>query len=99
MNLFFRDVLLHYFDLKKTAAEAHRLLSEVYGDETSSERTCRVWFERFDDFNVKDKERPGQPKKFEDFELQELLDENPVQTPSESWPIIHFNAEEEYSRA
>jgi len=25
------------------------------------------------------KERPGQPKKFEDFELQELLDENPAQ--------------------
>jgi len=29
---------------------------------------------------MRDKERPEQPKKFEDFELQELLDENPVQT-------------------
>jgi len=28
---------------------------------------------------VRDKKRPGQPKKFEDFELQELL-ENPAQT-------------------
>ncbi|KYN18167.1 hypothetical protein ALC57_09512 [Trachymyrmex cornetzi] len=44
-KLFFRRVLLHYFDLKKTAAKAHRLLSEVYGDETPLERTCRVWFE------------------------------------------------------
>lgn len=29
---------------------------------------------------MKDKERPGQPKKVEDIELQELLDENPAQT-------------------
>jgi len=58
-KLFFRYVLLHYFDLKKTAAETHRLLSEMYGDETPSERTCRVWFERFrsGDFNVRGKER------------------------------------------
>ena len=47
----------------------------MYGDETPSERTYRVWFERFrnDDFDVRDKE---QPKKFEDVEQQELLDEN-----------------------
>lgn len=78
-------MILHYFDLKKTAAETHRLLSEVYGDEIPSERTCRVWFERFrnNDFDVKDKERPGQPKKFEDVELQKLLDANPAQTLSE----------------
>jgi len=79
-KLFFRHVLLSYFDPKKTAAEAHRLSSEVYGDETPSERTCKVWFECFrnGDFNMRDKERPEQPKKFEDFELQELLDENPT---------------------
>ena len=29
---------------------------------------------------MRDKERTGQPKKFEDVELQELLDENPGQT-------------------
>lgn len=54
----------------------------MYGDETLSERTCRVWFERFrnDNFDLKDKERPGQPKKFEDVELQELLDDDPAQT-------------------
>jgi len=61
-KLFFRHVLLYYFDLKKTAAEAHRLLSEVYDDETPSlERTRRVWFERFrdGDSDVRDKERPA----------------------------------------
>jgi len=81
-KLFFRHVLLHYFDLKKTAAEAHRLLFEMYSDETPSEKTCRVWFERFrnSDFDVRDQECPRQRKKFEDFELQELLEENPAQT-------------------
>jgi len=81
-KLCFRLVLLYYFDLKKIATEAHRLLSKVYGDETLSKKTCRVWFERFrnGDFDVRNKEHPGQPKKFEDFELQELLDENLAQT-------------------
>jgi len=32
------------------------------------------------DFDVRDTQRPGQPKKCEDFELQELLEENPAQT-------------------
>jgi len=47
-----------------TSTSAYRLLSEVYGDEIPSERTCRVWFERFRNggFDVRDKERPGQPK-------------------------------------
>jgi len=63
-KLFFRHVLLYYFDLKKTAVEMHRLLSEVYEVKTLSKRICRVWFERFwnGDFDVRDKERPEQPK-------------------------------------
>ncbi|KYM96386.1 hypothetical protein ALC62_13038 [Cyphomyrmex costatus] len=31
-KLFFRCVLLHYFDLKKSAAKIHRLLAETYGE-------------------------------------------------------------------
>lgn len=38
-KLFFRHVFLHYFDLKKILAEAHRLLSETYGEEALSEKT------------------------------------------------------------
>jgi len=50
---------------------------------TPSERTyITVWFECFrnGDFDVRDKEHPRQPKKFEDFQLQELFDTNPDQT-------------------
>ena len=44
--------------------------------------TCRKWFSRFKsgNFKLEDKERPGQPKKFEDEELESLIDEDPCQT-------------------
>jgi len=50
----------------------HHLLSKMYGDETPSEKTCRVWFECFQncDFDARDKKCPGQPKKFKNVELQ-----------------------------
>ena len=58
------------------------MLSDTYGEHTPSERTCREWFQRFKngDFDLKEKERPGGPKKFDDAELQALLDEDPCQT-------------------
>lgn len=77
-----REVLLHYFLLKKSAAESYRILQGVYGEHCLSQNTCERWFNRFKvgDFDVSDKERPGQPKKFQDSELEELLDEDPCQT-------------------
>jgi len=64
----------------------------VYGDEIPSERIYRVLFEHFrnDDFDARDKKHPGQLKKFEDFELQELLDENPAQTFLELWKALNI---------
>jgi len=35
-----REVLIFCFHLKKTAAEAHRMLSSIYGEAALSERTC-----------------------------------------------------------
>ena len=80
-----RGVLLHYFDMKKTAAESHRILVEVYGEHTLAERTCQKWFARIKsgDFGFEDEERPGQPKKFEDEDLETLLDEDYCQTQEE----------------
>ena len=77
--------VLHYFNMKKTAVESHRILMEVYGEHALAERTCQKWFARFksDDFGLEDKERPGQPKKFEDEELEALLDDDCCQTQEE----------------
>ena len=73
-----REVLLHYFILKKSAAETHRLLVDIYGEHAPSKTSCKEWFRRFNsgDFDVRDKEREGAPKKFEDAELQALLEED-----------------------
>lgn len=80
-----REVLLHHFIAKKTAAESHRILVDVYGDYALAEGTCREWFRRFKsgDFDIEDKERQGQPKKFEDEKLKALLVEDPCRTQGE----------------
>ncbi|GFY23747.1 mariner Mos1 transposase [Trichonephila clavipes] len=51
-----REVLIFCFNMKKSAAEAHRMLSNTYGEAAISERTCREWFQRFKncDFKVED---------------------------------------------
>ncbi|GFX62974.1 mariner Mos1 transposase [Trichonephila clavipes] len=41
------EVLISGFNTKKSAAEAHRMLSNTYGEAAISERTCREWFQRF----------------------------------------------------
>ena len=71
--------------LKKSAAETHRILVETFGDHALSETTCRDWFRRFknNNFGVEDKERSGAPKKFENKELEALLDQNSYQTLDE----------------
>ncbi|GFT86940.1 uncharacterized protein TNCV_3641911 [Trichonephila clavipes] len=51
-----REVLIFCFNMKKSAVEAHRMLSNTYGEAAISERTCREWFKRFKngEFDVKD---------------------------------------------
>ena len=84
-KVFLRGVLLHYSNMKKTAAESYRNLVEVYGEHALAERTCQKWFARFKsgDFGLEDEERPGQPKKFENEEPEALLDEDCCQTQEE----------------
>ncbi|UYV64553.1 SETMAR [Cordylochernes scorpioides] len=52
-NVFLRGILLHYFNMKKKAAESHRILI--------------------------DEERPGEPPRFEDKELEARLDKDQTQ--------------------
>ncbi|GFV69967.1 uncharacterized protein TNCV_248821 [Trichonephila clavipes] len=51
-----REVLIFCFNMKKCTAEAHRMLSNTYGEAAIRERTCRNWFQRFKngDFDVED---------------------------------------------
>ncbi|GFT02891.1 mariner Mos1 transposase [Trichonephila clavipes] len=80
-----REVLIFCFNMKKSAAESHRMLSNTYGEATISERTCREWFQRFKngDFDVEDQHGGGREKVFEDAELYALLDQDSCQTSHE----------------
>ncbi|KAG5315238.1 MOS1T transposase, partial [Pseudoatta argentina] len=42
-KVYLRGILLHYFIQKKSAAEAHRILVQTYGDNALSDTTCRDW--------------------------------------------------------
>ena len=69
------------FCLKKTAAESHRMLVEAYGEHALGKSQCFESFKKFKsgDFDMRNEEREKPPKKFEDSELQALLDEDDVQ--------------------
>ncbi|GFT45893.1 mariner Mos1 transposase [Trichonephila clavipes] len=79
-----REVLIVCFNMKKSAAEAHRMLSNIYGEAAISERTCREWFQRYKngDFDVEDQHGGGR-EVFEDTELEALLDQDSCQTQQE----------------
>ena len=78
-----QELLIYFFNLKKSAAEAHRLLVAAYGDAALSERSCRKWFQKFKNGEFEDKERSGRPKVYEDAKLEALLDEDSCQTQKE----------------
>ena len=58
---------------------------KAYDEHALSEPSCREWFRNFKsgDFSVEDKERPDQPKKFEDEELEEIISQDQCQTLQE----------------
>lgn len=78
-------VLIFCFNMKQSAAEAHRMLANTYGEAVVSERTCREWFQRFKigDFNIEDRHGGGRERVFDDTELKALLDEDSCQTQEE----------------
>ena len=69
-----REVLIFCLHLKKTATDAHRMLSSTYGEAALNKRKCREWFQRFKsvDFGVEDEHGAGKEKIFEDSELKAL---------------------------
>jgi len=74
------NFLLQY---EASAAEAHRMLSNTYGEAAISERTCRE-FQRFKngDFDVEDRHSGGR-EVFEDAELEALLEQDSCQNQEE----------------
>jgi len=79
-NYDLRTALIFCYHLKKTAAESHRMLIEAYDEHALGKSQC-FEFKKFKsgDFDVRNEERRKPSKKFEDSELQALLDEAQTQ--------------------
>ena len=80
-----REVLIFCFNMKKSAAEAHRMFSNTYDEAAISERTCHEWFQRFKNgnFDVEDQHSGKREKVFEDVELEALLEQDSCQNQEE----------------
>ena len=86
------ELLIYFFNLKKSAADAHRLLSKTYSEAALSERSCREWFQKFKNgkFDIEDNERSVRPKVYEDAEFEALLDQDLCQTQEEQYDGQYF---------
>jgi len=80
-----QEVLIFYFNMKKSAAQTHRMLSNTYGKTAVCEKMCHKWFQRFKNgnFDIKDLHGGGREKIFKDAELEALLHEDSCQTQEE----------------
>jgi len=76
-----RTALIFCFHLKKTTAESYRLLGEAYGEHAPSQKTCDGFsVSKLEISILQTRNTENRPKKYEDVELQALLDENDSQT-------------------
>ena len=74
-----RVCMLYDFKQGKTAAESHRILSQVFENDAPSERQCRRWFQRFQagDETLEDEERGHNPKIVNNEELRLVIHSDP----------------------
>ena len=80
-----RELFIYFFNLKKSAAEAHRLLVERYGVAALSEKSRCEWFQKFKngENGIEDKEHSGRPKVYKYAEWEALLNQDSCQTQDE----------------
>lgn len=81
----YRHILVYYFKKGKRAAEAHRKICSVYGDDALTERTCQNWFAKFHsgNFDINDAQRSGRPHEIETSNVKAIVDQNPTQSVRE----------------
>lgn len=77
-----RNSLLFCYLLDKTPLQAHTMLVKAYGSHSLCKEQCIDLFDRFRKENIHLEDR-GKPKKFQDNELQELLNEDNSQTQAQ----------------
>lgn len=102
-NEHFRHILLYYFRKGKKAAQVHKKICEVYGDNCITERTCQKWFTKFrsGDFSLKDEQRSGRPNEVEDDEIKAIIESDrhaTVRELGEKLKVSHTTIENHLKR-
>lgn len=71
--------------MKKSAAEPHWSISDIYGETAISDRSCREWFQSFmsGDFSIEDRHSGERETVVEDAELEEICSEDSWHTQEE----------------
>jgi len=97
-NVHYRHILLYYFKKGKRAADAHKKICYVYGDNALTERVCQKWFAKFRsrDFDINDAPRSGRPTKINSDNVKAIIDKDPCQSVREiatALNISHTSAE------
>lgn len=74
----FRHILLYYFKKGKRAAEAHRKICGVYGDDALTERAAQKWFAKFrsGDTSLEDGPRSGRPTEVDSNDIKALVEQD-----------------------
>ena len=76
-----RKLLIYFFNLKKFAAEAHRLLVKTYGEAALRERICRDGFKSLRAVNLTSKTKNvAEGQKCTKTWMEALLDQDSCQT-------------------
>ena len=88
-KLFFRNIVLHYFDLKIPLLKTHKISFECYKDDSPLLRTFKYWCSCFNDLDFSDKPRASKPQKISDKETIKKVKENP--TIAQRKNATHFN--------
>lgn len=80
-----RHIMRYHFHEGLNAAQTHRKICEVYGENALQDSTVRKWFARFraGNLNVEDEHRPGRPTVIEIDEIISLVTSNPLLTIKE----------------
>lgn len=70
-----QEMLIYHFNVTKSVAEAHQMLSDASSEAAMSKRTCHEWYQCFKsgDFWIGNRHSGRKSKVFEDEKLEELL--------------------------
>lgn len=80
-----RTIFFFNYKLGQSAVETARQINQVWGPNSTAERTVRRWFEKFrsGDFSLEDEPRSGRPRATPDEDLKAVVEDDPSQTVRE----------------